>query len=50
MIVFSLSSSAAILENAADFIFEVLKKAIEFYEDRFKIGYQFEKYDTVFCH
>lgn len=31
-------------------IFEITAKAIEFFEGKFGIPYQFSKYDTAFCH
>lgn len=50
MTVYSLGSYQEALTRNADFIFEVTKLSVEFFETKFSIPYPFSKYDTVFCH
>lgn len=50
MSVYSLASYQSSLQANAEFIFEVTKLAITFFESKFNVAYPFSKYDTVFCH
>ena len=36
------------MEDMKDFIWEVNKKSMQFYEEFFGVEYQFDKYDSVF--
>lgn len=50
MTLYSISSYKSALDLNADFIFEITKLSVKFYEGKFKVPYQFSKYDSVFCH
>jgi|JI6StandDraft_1071083.scaffolds.fasta_scaffold1671259_2 aminopeptidase N len=50
MSIYCLDSYKDALDQNKDFIFEMNKLSLEFFEGKFNVPYQFPKYDTVFCH
>jgi len=48
MTIYAVVSAGYLLQESKDFIFDVLQKAILFFEDFFGVKYPFKKYDHVF--
>ena len=50
MKVYALASYQTQLTKYANFIFEITKLALSFYETKLGVPYPFTKYDSIFCH
>ena len=50
MKVYALASYQAQLTKYANFVFEITKLALAFYETKLGVPYPFTKYDSIFCH
>ena len=48
MKIYAVASAGYLLQESKDFIFDVLQKAMTFFEGFFGIKYPFKKYDHVF--